>query len=323
MNAIDKGVHPDDVADVFGVGRSTVYGWMKARREIGADWLTVKKAPGPSRRLTDRELARLRGIIIGQDPRQLQFEFALWTRGMVRELIKRLFGVEYTPQAVGVLLRGLGLSPQRPLVRAYEQDPERVRAWKEEIYPTIHAEAQVAGASIFFGDEASVRTDHHAGTTWAPVGRTPVVRGTGNRQSVNMISAVSTRGKLHFSFVEGNTTAATFTDYLTKLMHDIPGMIYLIVDGYSAHTAKATRKFVADHSDRIKLFHLPPYSPQLNPDEWVWKNIKHDRVGRLAARTRDELQKGVERAVTRLQSAADIVKGFFSDPDLAYITTVQ
>jgi transposase len=205
-------------------------------------------------------------------------------------------------------------------VRAYEQDPERVRAWKEEVYPAIQAEANAAGARIFFGDEAAVRTDHHAGTTWAPVGQTPAVLGTGNRQSINMISAVSARGKLHFSVIEGNTNAENFIEYLKKLLHDIPGKIFLIVDGHSAHTAKVTRQFVADNKDRLKLFFLPPYSPELNPDEWVWKNIKHDRVGRMAARTKDELQKGIERAVARLQSAAEIVKGFFADPDLAYIT---
>jgi len=323
ISAIDKGLHPDDAAEVFEVGRSTIYGWLRLRRESGPAGLTVKKASGRTPNLTEQQLARLRGIVIGTDPRQLQFDFALWTREMVRDLIKRLFGVDYTPQGVGVLLHRLGLSPQRPLVRAFEQDPERVRAWKEETYPAIHARAKAEGASIFFGDEAAVRTDHHAGTTWAPVGQTPVVRGTGNRRSINMISAVSARGKLHFCLVEGNTNAENFIGYLTKLLHDIPGKIFLIIDGHSAHKAKKTSKFVEENRDRLELFFLPPYSPELNPDEWVWKNIKHDRVGRMAARGKEELQKGIEFAVARLQSAAEIVKGFFADPDLSYIRAVQ
>ena len=323
VSAIDKGLHPDDAAEIFEVGRSTVYGWLKLRREQGLAGLTVKKVTGRESKLAPRQLARLRGIVIGSDPRQLQFDFALWTREMIRDLIKRLFGVDYTPQGVGLLLRRLGLSPQRPLVRAYEQDPERVRVWKEETYPAIHARAQAEGASIFFGDEASVRTDHHAGTTWAPVGRTPIVRGTGKRQSINMVSAVSARGKLHFSIVEGNVNAGRLIEYLTKLIHDIPGKIFLIVDGHSSHKAKATSAFVEANKDRLELFFLPPYSPELNPDEWVWKNIKHDRVGRMAARGKDELQKGIEFGIARLQSAAEIVKGFFASPDLAYIRTVQ
>jgi len=320
VSAIEKGMHPDDAADIFECGRSTVYGWLKARREDGPDALKVKMAPGRTPKLTERQESRLRGIVIGKDPRQLQFEFALWTREMVRELIKREFGVDFTPQGVGKLLHRLGLSPQRPLVRAYEQNPDRVKTWKEETFPAIQAEAKTVGASVFFCDEAAVRTDYHSGTTWAQVGRTPVVRGTGNRKSINMISAVSALGKLHFSFVEGNTNAENFIEYLTRLLHDIPGKIFLIVDGHSAHTAKLTRQFVEDNSERLKLFFLPPYSPELNPDEWVWKNIKHDHVGKMAACSKDELRKGIERAVARLKSVTEIIRGFFADPDLAYIT---
>lgn len=322
LGAIDKGLHPDEAARVFECGRSTVYGWLKARRELGPSALVVKKAPGAESKLSQPQMARLAGIIIGKDPRQLQFDFALWTREMVRELIKREFGVDYTPQGVGKLLRRLGMSPQRPLVRAYEQDPELVQRWKDERYPAIRTEAAACGGSIFFCDEAGIRTDYHSGTTWAPVGRTPVVRGTGNRKSINMISAVAPVGKLHFSFVDGNINAANFIEYLKKLMHDIPGKIFLIVDGHSAHTAELTRTFVAENAERVKLFYLPPYSPELNPDEWVWKGIKRDRVGKMVACTKDELRDGIKKAVAQLQSAADIVKGFFADPDLAYIHEV-
>ena len=122
-----------------------------------------------------------------------------------------------------------------------------MQRWKEEEYPAIHAEAAAAGAAIFFADEAGVRTDYHSGTTWAPVGRTPVGAGTGARLSVNMISAVSAQGKTHFSFLEGNTNAATFIDYLKKLLHDIEGKIFLIVDRHSAHTAAETTRYVSIH----------------------------------------------------------------------------
>lgn len=127
--------------------------------------MRVQKPAGPAPKLTERQAVQLRGIIIGQDPRQLQVEFALWTQERVRELSRRKFGVAFTPQGVGKLLPRCGLSPQRPLVRAYEQDPERVRRWKEEEYPAVHAEAIAAGASTFFGDEAGGGTADHAGTT--------------------------------------------------------------------------------------------------------------------------------------------------------------
>ena len=141
---------------------------------------------------------------MGNDPRQLQFAFALWTRAMVRELIRREFGVALSEVSVGRLLRKLGLSPQRPLYRAYQQNPEAVARWKAETYPAIRAKAARVGATIYFADEAGVRSDYHAGTTWAPVGRTPVVAATGDRFGINLISAVTAKGELRFAAYDGN-----------------------------------------------------------------------------------------------------------------------
>jgi transposase len=321
VHAVEQGMHPDEAAGIFDVGRSTVYNWMKEFRENGTAAFTVKKATGRPRKLSGQQMVQLRSIIIGREPRQLQLDFALWTRELVREIIRRKFGVTYTLPAVGTILRDLGLSPQRPLVRAYEQNPELVRRWKEEEYPAIHAAAKTAGASVLFCDESGVRTDYHSGTTWAPVGQTPIIRGTGNRKTVNMISAVSPRGKLHFSFVGGNVNAANFITYLKELMHDIPGPIFLIVDGHPAHTAKATKEFVQSTEGRLSLYFLPPYSPELNPDEWVWKSIKYDWVGKMAARTADEMREGIRKAVSRLQSSAEIIMSFLHDPDLSYIAS--
>ncbi|MEX5638193.1 IS630 family transposase, partial [Parafrankia sp. FMc2] len=181
------------------------------------------------------------------------------------------------------------------------------------------AEAQVAGASIFFGDEASIRTDFHSGTTWAPVGQTPIVRGTGNRKTVNMISAISAQGKLHFSLVDGTTTSATFIEFCKQLLQDVDGTVFLIVDGHGIHKSAATREYVASTEGRLRIFHLPPYSPELNPDEWVWKNVKNDNAGKVAARTVDELRDSVKKAFARLLATPEIIRGFFRSPDLSYI----
>jgi transposase len=320
IEAVEGGLHPEDAAIAFGCGRSTVYGWLANYDVGGFAALSVRKPPGAAPKLSEKQISRLRQWIVGKDPRQLQFDYALWTREIIRDLIQREFGVVYTLQGLGKLLSRLGLSPQRPLVRAYEQDPERVRRWKEEEYPAIRDEAARLGAAVFFADEASVRTDYHSGTTWGEVGRTPIVKGTGNRKSVNMVSAVSSRGKLYFRFLDGNTNAATFTGFLEDMLHDIPGIIFLVVDGHSAHTAAATRNFAEKNKDRLRLFYLPPYSPELNPDEWVWKNIKHDHAGKMAARTIDEFKGGISNAVGRLLSFPGIILGFFADPDLAYIS---
>jgi transposase len=163
----------------------------------------------------------------------------------------------------------MGLSPQRSLHRAYQQNPEAVQRWKEQEFPAIRAAAKAEGATIYFADEAGIRSDYHAGTTWTPVGKTPVVRNTGARFSVNMLSAVSAQGALRFTVHEGTITAKVFIDFCRRLLHDTDGPVYVVVDGHPNHRAKATTEFVASTDGRLKLFFLPGYSPELNPDEWV------------------------------------------------------
>jgi transposase len=265
-------------------------------------------------------LSRLYALIAGRDPRQLQFEFALWTREMVREVIRREFGVALSVVSVGRLLRKLGMSPQRPLHRAYQQDPQAVERWKKETYPGIRKEAEAAGAVIYFADEAGIRSDYHSGTTWSPVGQTPEVKNTGARYSVNMISAVSAKGALRFAVYEGNTTAVTFIDFCKRLLHDAAGPVYLVVDGHPAHRATATKEFAASTGGRLRLIFLPGYSPELNPDEWVWKNVKHDRIGKTGVTSKADLKSKAIGALRRLQKRPGLVRAFFADPHLRYIT---
>lgn len=321
VDAVAAGVHPEDVAASLGMGRGTVYGWLAKYREGGRAALKARPVPGRPRKLSGEQLRRVYTLVAGTDPRQLEFEFALWTRDMVRILIRREFGVALSAVSVGRLLRTLGLSPQRPLWRAWQADPVAVARWKEEEFPAIRAAAKAERATIYFADEAGIRSDYHAGTTWAPVGRTPIVKATGARHSLNMISAVTAQGLLRFATYTGSFTAATFIDFCKRLLHDTDGPVYLVVDGHPTHKAKTVKAFVAATDGRLKLFVLPAYSPQLNPDEWVWKNVKHDRVGRTSVTDAEQFKAKTIAALRRLQKMPHLVRGFFADPDLRYITT--
>jgi transposase len=320
VDAVAAGQHPEDVAVALGMHRKTVYGWLATLREGGREALRAKPVPGRPPKLTGEQLRRVYTLVTGADPRQLQFEFTLWTRELVRELIRREFGVTLSAISVGRLLRTLGLSPQRPLWRAWQADPEAVARWRNEEFPAIRAAAKAQGATVYFADEAGIRSDYHAGTTWAPVGRTPVVKATGARHSLNMISAVTAQGLLRFATYTGSFTAQRFIEFCQKLLADTDGPVYLVVDGHPTHKAKLVKQFFASTDGRLRLFVLPAYSPQLNPDEWVWKNVKHDRVGRTSPRTGDEFKANVVAALRRLQRLPQIVRAFFADPDLAYIT---
>ena len=320
VRQVEQGVHPEDIAAALGMTRAAVYSWLAKYREGGLDALKARPVPGRPPKLSSAQLQRLYTLVVGNDPRQLRFAFALWTRDMVRDLIRREFGVRLSAVSVGRLLRKLGLSPQRPLYRAYQQNPEAVRRWKVEDYPQIRAQAQQVGATIWFADEAGVRSDYHAGTTWAPVGQTPVVAATGDRFAVNLISAVTTRGGLRFAVYDGNLNGGVFIDFCRRLLHDAPGPVFLVLDGHLVHRSNAVREFAEATNGRLRLFFLPGYSPELNPDEWVWKNIKHDRLGRSGVDSVADLKSKALAALHRLQKLPHLVQGFFRDLNLRYIT---
>jgi transposase len=323
VDQIREGAHPEQVADALALHRTTVYGWCAQFRAGGREALLAKPIPGRPPKLDDDQQRQVFEWVTGSDPRQLAFDFALWTREMVRELIAREFGITMSSSAVGRMLHRLGLSPQRPLWRAWQADPEKVAAWKETEYPKIAKEAKKQGATVYFADEAGIRSDHHAGTTWGKVGQTPIVKTTGARHSLNMISAVTAKGKLRFSTFTGGFNAEKFIEFAKKLLHDAEGPVFLIVDGHPAHKAKKVKNFIATTDGRLKLFLLPGYSPQLNPDEWVWKNVKADRVGRAGITGPDQFRALATGALRRLQAMPHIVRGFFGDPDLAYITAAR
>lgn len=254
----------------------------------------------------------------------MAFDFALWTREMIRDLIRREFGVSMSVVSVGRLLHKLGLSAQRPLHRAWQQNPAAVEELTTRTYPALRAQAQAAGGVLYFADEAGIRSDYHGGTTWAPIGRTPVVTSTGGRHSINMISAVTAPGALRFAVYQGNLTASVFIDFLQRLRHDADkkgvGPVYLVVDGHPVHRATATKQFVAATNGRLRRVFLPGYSPELNPDEWVWTNVKHNRTARTGITSADDLKTKAIGALGRLQQMPHIIRGFFADPHLAYIT---
>lgn len=319
VRMMERKIPADAIMAALGLGRSTFFKWKALYRSGDLD-LEVGGNHAGNPKLTEAQTRQLWSWIVGKDPRQFQFDFALWTRKIVGQLIRDRFGVEMTPQGVGKLLRRLGFSPQRPTYRAYQQNPAAVAAWRKVEFPAIRAQAKREGAQLYFADESWVRTDHHAGTTWAPVGRTPVVRVTGERDSVNMISAITPRGVLTFETYRGRFTSAVFIEFLTKLVHDASTPVYVIVDNASQHTANAVTDYVASTKGKLKIFYLPTYSPELNPDEWVWQNIKNHQIGRAAVQRKSDFFELVTQALERLQRLPEVIMGFFRDPSLAYIS---
>lgn len=322
VQRIEAGESPEVVARALGFHRSCIYDWLAKYREGGLEALKTKPITGRPPKLNGEQLRRVYNLVTLKNPLQLKFEFALWTREMVREWIRKELGVRLSVVSVGRMLRKLGLSPQRPLRKAYQQDSEAVERWTKEEYPQIKALAKAEGAQIFFGDEASVRSDFHSGTTWAPVGQTPVVEATGARFSVNLISAVSAQGALRFMTIDGRLNAERFIDFLKRLLHNATRPIFLIVDQHSVHKSRKVREFVEATEGALRLFFLPSYSPELNPDEQVWNNLKNHRIGRSLIKSSEQLRERVLSCLRSLQRMPSKVSAFFRLPTTRYAMDV-
>lgn len=311
------GESPEAVAKGMAINRRTIYRWLEAHYYGGDAALKAKPIPGAPPKISARQMQLLARIVREKSPLQFRFPYALWTLATIRELIRRKFAVALSEVSVGRLMRRLGFSPQRPLYRAWQQNPALVESWREEVYPEIAARAKRERALIFFADESAIRSDYHAGTTWSPVGKTPVVETTGARFSVNMLSAVNAHGGFRFMTVDGPVNAGVFREFLKRLITGMDRKIFLIVDGHPAHKAKMITSFVEENAGAIELFFLPPYAPELNPDELAWAHLKA-RIAKATAKTKDELKLTVESALYRLQKLPDVVASFFRTPSCKY-----
>jgi transposase len=319
VQRVEAGESPEDVIRVLGFTRTVIYDWLAKYREGGHDALRAKAISGRPPRLDGNQLRWLYKSITTKSPLQYRFEFALWTRGMVRVLIREQFGVRLSDVSVGRLLKKLGLSPQKPLRRAYEQNSELVETWLAKDFPKIQALAKKERATLYFSDEAGVRSDFHAGTTWAPKGKTPIVEATGQRYGMNIISAISPRGDMRFMTIEGRMNAGKFIEFLKRLLHNAKRPIFLIVDGHPSHRARKVFEFVRQTKGKLWLFFLPPYSPELNPDELVWNHLKNHGVGKRIVRSREELKRVVIGHLRFLQKMPDLVQSFFRERHVRYV----
>ena len=319
VRSVQDGESPEVVARVIGINRSTIYGWLAQYRRGGWGALKAKPLFGRPPKLDGKKLKWIYDIVTQKNPLQLNFAFALWTREMVAKLIKDKFHISLSLVSVGRLLAQLGITCQRPSHRALERDAALVQQWLKQEYPKIKALARREKADIYFGDAAHMRSDHHAGRTWGKKGETPVVLSTGARYRVSLISAVTSRGYMRFMIKKkGGVNADVFIAFLRRLMIGSKNRIFLIVDRGPAHIAKKTKAFIASLGGQLRLFYLPPYSPDTNPDELVWKHLKADTVGRTSITSLDDFNEKVRSSMLALQRSPAKIRAFFQKPSLRY-----
>ena len=322
VRAVLDGMTQAEAARVFGVHHNAVNRWIKRYRQGGWAGLWERRRgrrPGEQPALSERQQQEIIALVRDATPEQLGLAGFLWTREAVAELIACRYGRWLARTTVGGYLRGWGFSPQRPQRRALEQNPAAVRRWLAETYPAIRAQAKRAGGVVLWLDEMGVRSDAAAGRSWAPIGKTPVIKGTGKRFRVNMISAVSNTGMLRFRLFTGSFTGAVFIDFLGRLLRDCGGRkVHLIVDGHPVHRAKAVSAWVGRHAERIELHFLPGYSPELNPVELLNHDVKANAAGRRRPRSAAERRDELHGYLRRRQRQPGVLVRFFDHPTTRY-----
>lgn len=316
---IEGGERPADVAISLGLCRTSIYPWLREYHANGWEGLAESVSKGPESKLTDKQRQKVKSWIIGKDPRQYGLDFGLWTRRIVQSLILDQMHIELGITAVGRMLAQLDITPQKPLRRAYERDPEAVQLWLDETYPKLKKRAKRAGAKIFFLDEAGFQSDPPLQRTYGLKGKTPVVVTSGQRQSINVISAVNSRGEFWAATYDGKLNAESFELFLRDFMKNRrKERVFLVMDGHPAHKAKTVLKYVASLGGQLEIHPLPPYSPDLNPDEFVWSHMKQNGVSKKPLKKNEALRTRVEEDLRNLHNNPALVRSFFMAESVVY-----
>ncbi|KMP11013.1 transposase [Candidatus Nitromaritima sp. SCGC AAA799-A02] len=319
VNAVLSGKKHTEVARIFAVARPTVSRWVKLHKACGTKALKAKKKGRPKGgRLKPWQAARIAKAVIDRNPRQLKLPFYLWTREAVAELIEKRYGLRLSIWTVGRYLARWGFTPQKPMRRAFEKNPEQVRRWLEKEYPAISKRARLEKAEIYWGAEMGLRSDHATGRSYELRGQTPVIQGTGQRFGCNMISAITNRGRLNFMVFKKRFRGDVFLDFLKRLIRQAKRKVFLIVDGHPVHRAVKIKQWIQKNAHGIRLYFLPGYSPELNPDEVLNQDVKSNAVGRRRPRNQEEMIKTVRGYLRSRQKTPHTVKNYFNEKHVRY-----
>lgn len=319
MAALKEGRSKAAIARVFGVSRQAIHTWVNLERAAGVEGLRARPRGRPAGgRLKAKQERTMCRLITDHCPDQLKLPFYLWTREAVVHLLARQCGVKVSVWTAGRWLARWGFTPQKPTRRAFERDDQQVGSWLRRKYPAIRALARRERALIFWADEMGLRGDHAAGRSFSPQGQTPVIPGTGQRFRCNLISAITNRGQLQFMVFKQGFTVAVFLKFLRRLLRQNRRKIFLILDNHPVHAARAASRWFKAHQKEMRVYFLPGYSPELNPDEYLNQDVKTNAVGRTRPLDRNEMIGNVRAYLRSTQTNRSLVKRYFHAEQVRY-----
>jgi len=322
IRAHKRGRTRAQIAAEVGLSHTAVTKVIARYEREGAAGLAPRKRgrrSGEDRALTAEQEDAVRRIICDKRPEQLKMEFALWSRAAVMQLIEQECGVKLHVRSVGKYLARWGFTPQKPIKKAYEQRPEAVQAWLDEQYPEIEKRAKAERAEIHWGDETALVNTDVRGRSYAPAGKTPVTYAVGGtRQKLSMIATVTNQGKTRWMIIDEAFNSDKLIEFLEALTKDAGRKVFLILDNLRVHHSKPVKAWVEERKDKIELFYLPSYSPELNPEERLNADLKHSIGSKVPARTKAKLKTAATEHMTRLEQNPDRVRSYFQDPHVKY-----
>jgi len=306
-------------SEIFGITERSVNKiWAKYKQGGKRALYSNKRGVQGGKKLKKDQAYKVRQIIKEKLPDQLKLPFGLWTREAVQQLISNKFDVELSRWQVGRYLNSWGYTPQKPIRKAFEQKPEQVKKWLEEEYPAIQARAKVEKATIYFGDETGCRSDHQAGKSYAPKGQTPIIKATGKRYTVNMISAISNKGHLQFMLMDKGFNSEVFKVFLQQMIKHSKRKIFFITDNHPAHKTIKLNEWLEEHKDEIEVLFIPPYSPELNPQEYVNQDLKTNIIGKKRAINKEQLKDNINEFMNKRKQDKPQVKKYFHHKHARY-----
>lgn len=319
----EKHYSPELVADFLGIDRTSIYDWLRKYRYGGEEALDTRKAPGAPCVITPVIDRWLKETILNTTPADHGYDTVLWTLEIIVNLLKEYFGLWVSDATVRLHLHNLGLSCQKPCYRAINQDPEQVKTFVNEGFEEIKKLAQELGADIAFEDESWVQGNTRSGRTWGLVGHPPEIKVSDDRGGFRILSMVTATGEFMFEVTTEKLVSAVFIAFLEKTLEGRKRPLIVIADNASYHTSGEVKAFLEAHRQQIRLFFLPPHSPELNPDEQVWNEIKNGHLEKEPIKNRADFRARVYSALEKLKEFKERVKSFFRLPDTQYANPEQ
>lgn len=312
---VDQGFTKLEAATALGVTRQNVGKWCRLYEEGGIEALKLGRRGRRAEeqaKLSGWQCAVIVNIITDNTPDQLKMPFVLWTACAVRDLISDKYNVNMAVRTVRDYLKKWEFTPQKPIRKAWQQNSAAVEKWLKEEYPSIAKRAKDKGATIYWVDETGVTNQANSQRGYAPVGKTPILRQNGTKRKVNMISGVTNRGEVRFMCYTSTMTQSKFILFLSKLIKSTDGPVIVITDNLSVHHGKIVRKWVDDRKDQIELEFIPSYSPELNADEYLNRDLKKNVNSKKTPGTVAEIKANISSFMHSLQKQpARVIKYFF------------